>query len=72
MMVCEKTSCTMHGCISNSSLVSVHDQILNHEDEFCIHYKQNLVESILTEIKLRSGLYLCIIFISIYPLNVTS
>ena len=36
----------MHGCISNSSSVSVYDQILNHEDEFCIHYKQNLVESI--------------------------
>ena len=41
----------MHGCISNSSSVNVYDQILNHEDEFCIHYKQNL-----TEIKLRSGL----------------
>ena len=57
----------MHGCISNSSSVNVYDQILNHEDEFCIHYKQNL-----TEIKLRSGFYLCLIFISIYPLRVTS
>ena len=57
----------MHGCISNSSSVSVYDQILNHENEFCIHYKQNL-----TEIKLRSGFYLCLIFISIYPLRVTS
>ena len=26
--------------------VSVCDQILNHEDEVCVHYKQNLVESI--------------------------
>ena len=25
--------------------VSVYDQILNHEDEFCIDYSQNLVES---------------------------
>ena len=46
MIVCTRISCTMHGCISNSSSVNVYDQILNHEDEFCIDYKQNLVESI--------------------------